>query len=88
MGPGHVEHGHDKELELNSFLKNLLILYWSIVAQTVKNLPAMQKTQVRSLGQEDPLVRGMATHSSILAWRILCTEGPDGIAESQTRLSD
>ena len=41
------------------------------MAQTVKNLPAMQETQVRSLGQEDPLEKGMATHASILAWRIL-----------------
>ena len=40
----------------------------------VKNLPAMQKTQVRSLGQEDPLEKGMAIHCSILAWRILQTE--------------
>ena len=39
----------------------------SLVAQTVKNLPAMQKTQVRSLGREDPLEKEMATHSSILA---------------------
>ena len=42
----------------------------SFVAQLVKNLPAMQKTQVQSLGWEDPLKKGMATHSSILAWRI------------------
>ena len=42
----------------------------SMVAQMVKNLPAMQKTWVRSLGQEDPLEKGMATHSSILGWRI------------------
>ena len=42
----------------------------------VKNLPAMQETQVRSLGQEDPLEEGMATHSSILAWRIPWTEEP------------
>ena len=42
----------------------------------VKNLPAMQETQVRSLGQEDPLEKGMATHSSILAWRIPWTEKP------------
>ena len=42
----------------------------SLVAQTVKNLPAMQKTLVRSLGREDPLEKGMATHSSIPAWRI------------------
>ena len=42
----------------------------SLVAQTVKNLPAMQETWVRSLGWDDPLEEGMATHSSILAWRI------------------
>ena len=42
----------------------------SLVAQMVKNLPAMQETWVRSLGQEDRLEKGMATHSSILAWRI------------------
>ena len=41
-----------------------------VVAQTVKKLPAMQGTQVRSLGQEDPLEKEMATHCSILAWRI------------------
>ena len=45
----------------------------------VKNLPAMQETQVGSLGWEDPLKKGMATHSSILAWRILCTEEPGGL---------
>ena len=43
----------------------------SQVAQTAKNLPAMSETLVQSLGQEDPLEEGMATHSSILAWRIL-----------------
>ena len=43
---------------------------FSLVAQTVKNLPAMQDTWVQSLGGEDPLKRGMATHSSLLAWRI------------------
>ena len=42
----------------------------SLVAQSAKNLPAMQETRVRSLGSEDPLEKGMATHSSILAWRI------------------
>ena len=42
----------------------------------VKNLPAVQKTQVQSLGQEDPLEKGMAPHSSILAWRIPWTEEP------------
>ena len=42
----------------------------------IKNLPAMQETWVRSLGQEDPLEKGMATHSSVLAWRIPWTEEP------------
>ena len=46
------------------------------MAQIVKNLPAMQETQVQSLGQEDPLEKEMATHSSILAWRIPWTEAP------------
>ena len=50
-----------------------------LVAQSVKSLPAMQETWVRSLGQEDPLENGMATHSSILAWRIPWTEEPDGL---------
>ena len=49
------------------------------MAQTVKNLPAMRETWVRSMGQEDPLEKGMATHSSILAWRIPLTEEPGGL---------
>ena len=48
----------------------------SPVAQTVKNLPAMQETLVQSLGWEDPLEEGMTTHSSILAWKIPQTEEP------------
>ena len=61
----------------------------SPVAQTVKNLSVMQETHVRSLGWEDPLEKGMATHSSILAWRIPWTEGPGelhsmGLQESDT----
>ena len=48
----------------------------ALVAQMVKNLPAVQETWVRSLGQEDPLEEGMATPSSILAWRIPQTEEP------------
>ena len=47
-----------------------------LVAQMVKNLPAMQETQVHSLGQEDPLQKEMATHSSILAWEIPWMEEP------------
>ena len=52
------------------------------MAQTVKNLPVMQETQVRSLDWEDPLEEGMATHSGILAWRILWTEEPGGLYSS------
>ena len=50
-----------------------------MVAQMVKNLPVMQETWVQFLGQEDPLEKGMATHSCILAWRIPWTEEPDGL---------
>ena len=48
----------------------------SLVAQVLKRLPAMQETQVRSLGWEDPLEKEMATHSSTLAWKIPWTEEP------------
>ena len=48
------------------------------MAQTVKNLPVMWKTWVQSLGWEDPLEKGMATHSGVLAWRIPLTEEPGG----------
>ena len=51
----------------------------SLVAQMVKDPPAMQETWVRSLGWEDPLEKRMATHSSILAWRIPRTEEPGGL---------
>ena len=51
----------------------------SLVAQTVKNLPAMQETWVRSLGWEDPLEKEMATHSKCLAWKIPWTEEPGGL---------
>ena len=49
------------------------------MVQMVKNLPAMQETWVQSLGQEDPLEEGMATHSNVLAWRIPWTEKPSGL---------
>ena len=52
------------------------------MAQIVKNLPAMQKTWVRSLGQEDPQEEGLATNSSIIAWRIPGTGEPGGLPES------
>jgi len=55
------------------------------VVQTVKNLPAMQETWVRSLGQEDPLKKGVAVHSSILAWRIPWTEAPGGLQSVESQ---
>ena len=62
------------------------------VAQTERNLPAMQENIVRFLGQEDPLEKGMAIHSSILAWRIIMDKGAwwatvHGVTKSWTRLS-
>ena len=64
----------------------------SKVTLVVKNLPAKQETQVQSLDGEDPLEEGIATHASILAWRIPWTEAPGGLQstglrKSQTRLS-
>ena len=64
----------------------------SLVAQAVKNLPTIQETWAQSLGREDPLEKGMATHSSIPAWRIPWTEEPGklhtvhGVTKSRTRL--
>ena len=63
------------------------------MAQVIKNLAAMQETWVQSLGWEDPLEKGMATHSSIFAWRIPQTEEPDGLQsmglqKSRTQFSD
>ena len=69
-------------------------LYWtSLVTQLVKNLPAMQETWVRFLGQEDPLEKEMTTHSSVLAWEILWTEEPGelqftGLQRSRTQLGN
>ena len=68
--------------------------YWaSLVAQLVKYPPAMQETLVQFLGWEDPLEEGMATHSSILAWRIPMDRGPwwatvHKVTKSRTQLSD
>ena len=64
----------------------------SLVVQSVKNLPVIQETAVQSLGWEDPLEKEMATHSSILAWRIPWTEEPGGLQsmgrKSWTQLSN
>ena len=69
------------------------LLWASLVAQMVKNLPAMQETSVRSLGWKDPLEEGMATQPSILAWRIPMDRGAwqatvHGVAKSWTQLGD
>ena len=58
------------------------------MAQSVKNPPAIQEAWVRSLGGEDPLEKGMATRSSILAWRIPCTEKPGGLQYMGSQESD
>ena len=67
-----------------------LYIWTSLVAQLVKNPPAMRETRAQSLGQEDLLEKEMATHSSILAWEIPWTEEPGGLQsmglQSQTRL--
>ena len=55
------------------------MIWASLVAQTVKRLPAVPETWIRSLGQEDPLEKEMATHSSALAWEIPWTEEPGGL---------
>ena len=72
----------------------LLYIYWaSLVAQMVKNPPAMQETWAQSLSWEDPLEEGMATHSSILAWSILMDRGAwkvtvHGVTNRQTQLRE
>ena len=82
-----IKKGFGREEAQNVY--STRIIEASLVAQMVKNLPAMQETWVQSLGQEDLLEEGMAAHSSILAWRILWTErslvGPSPwVAKSQT----
>ena len=73
------EASFKKNRKMN-FKKEICLIVWaSLVAQTLKHLPAMQETSVQSLGREDPLEKEMATHSSILAWRILWTEEPGGL---------
>ena len=60
----------------------------SLVVQTIKNLLTMQETWVRSLGWEDPLEKGMATHSSVLAWRIPQTEESGGLQSMGLRVGN
>ena len=80
-----------KELDTTEQL-SLSLSRASLVVQSVKNLSGMQETWFQSLGQEDPLEKGMATHSSIIAWRITTDRGAwrarvPGVAKSQTQLS-
>ena len=67
----------------------MYVYFWGpLVTQMVKNLPAVQESQVQSLGGEDPLEKGMATHSSTLAWRIPGTEEPGGYSPWGHKESD
>ena len=79
-------------LSVSGFLLMLFLCLTSLVAQLVKNLPEMQETWVHYLGQEDPLKKGRATHSKILAYRIPWIEDPGRLQsmglQSQTQLSD
>ena len=67
------------ENKVSSLEESMLLLRASLVVQRLKCLPAVWETWVRSLGQEDPLEKEMATHSSILAWRIPWMEEPGGL---------
>ena len=79
---GAIAFSDNESLEFNKKKKvpvNISLLRASLVAHTVKSLPAMQETWVRSLGWEDLLEKEMATHSSVLAWRIPGTGEPVGL---------
>ena len=79
---------HHQLEELRKSQKETPHVRASLVAQLVKNLPAMQETRVRALGWEDPLEKEMATRSSILAWRIPWTEEPGGLQSMGSQESD
>ena len=70
--------------KLNGYSTSIAISMGFLVDQMVKNFSGMQETWVQSLGQEDPMENGMATHSSTLAWRVPWTEEPGGVAKSWT----
>ena len=76
---GHKRVGHDSATKQQQQHEEGITRRASLVAQRIKRLPAMQETQVRSLSWEDALEKEMATHSSILAWRIPWTEEPGGL---------
>ena len=73
MGPGHCTKKY-KYIRYRCSYNTILYIGASLVAQIVKNPTAVHETQVRSLGQEDPLEKEMATHSTTLAWKIPWTE--------------
>ena len=80
----HSQQGWEDTVKLTLTRMSNLIALTSLVAQTVKRLPTMWETQVQSLGQEDLLEKEMATHSSILAWKIPWTEEPGRLTNKQT----
>ena len=71
--------------EISQMFSKKRLCWASLVVQTVKNLPAMQETWLQSLGQEDPLEKGMATYSIILVWRISWTEESGGLVYGITK---
>ena len=80
-----LTHTQKRDFSLVGFISSSAVF---LVAQTAKNLPAMPETWVRSLGQEDPLKKGMATHSNILAWEIPWTEEPGRLQSMGSQESD
>ena len=80
MGAVHCSVSLGGHSQMAQVYLSLSFLFPSVpVAQMVKNMPAMQETWVQALGQEDPLEKEMATHSSILAWKIPWTGKPGGL---------
>ena len=75
----------DVKKHTQDYIVSRRLVWASLVAQSVKNPPAMQETWVQSLGWDDPLEEGMATHSSILAWRIPWTEGSVGLQSMRSQ---
>ena len=82
ISKGHEPRSMIFRREISLLLKST---WTSLVAQMVKNLPSVQETWVQSLGGKDPLEKGMATHSIILAWRIPWTEEPDGLLSMRSQ---
>ena len=79
VGYEFLSFAHEEITISRKIMKHWRYYLASLMAQRIKRLPAMQETQVRSLGWENPLAKEMATHSSILAWRFPWTEEPGGL---------